>query len=207
MLNNKLEQMQNVIRTFAKGVGTSLVTEKIASDKEMNKGRGENKNPYLDGRLVIRTIYSGVVMGTDYSQSLANAHKRITGETMDKADVNLKSSWHVPFPSTKDFDYAVWFDKKKSEEDGAETTAYLKIQRTQKQAGFYAVKTQYFLFGELVEDDETLADIEQWKKKKNHTQSSTQIECGMDKDSEQYYQCIDINNVRLIKQGEKVLTF
>ena len=207
MTTQMKEQMQNVIRTFAKGVGTTLVTEKIASDKEMNKGRGENKNPYLNGSLVIRTIYSGVIMGTDYSQSLANAHKRITGETMPKEEVNLKPTWHVPFPNDKDFAFSVWFDKKKSEEDGAETTAYLKIQRSQKQADFYAVKTQYFLYGELVEDDETLANIEQWKKKKSHTQSSTQIECGMNKDTEQYYQCIDLHNVRLIKQGEKVLTF
>ena len=203
MRNFIINVMVAIINQFHKGEACTIVQEKVASDKEFNKGRGANRNPYLDGRLVIRNIFSGYVMGTDYANSIANAHNRMSGDNIKGADVNTKPNWHIAFPSTDDYDFGVWFEKKRSEADGEETTAYLKIQRQQTQEAFHKTTTEYYLFGKLVTDEKTLADIEQWRKGKSDKQSSTQTEQGLDKAHEQHYKVLELKSLKMIKQGAK----
>ena len=199
--------MNLIIDTVGRGCGSVVVTEKVADDKDFNKGRGANKNPYLDGRLVVRKVYGGVMMGTDYATSVANAVTKVTGNTTTKEDVNLKPVWHIAFPDSEKYLYSQWFEKKRSEAKGEETTAYLKIQRCEEQNSFFSVKTSYYLYGKEVTDEKTIEDIEQWKKGASRTQSSTQTEMGLGKANERYYQCISLANLKMIKQGEKVVNF
>lgn len=199
-----LDVMQAVINTFDKGCACTIVQEKVATDKEFNKGRGANKNPYLDGRLTIRNTFSGYVMGTDYAQSLANAHERITGDTMTANEVDLKKSWNVAFPSTEKYDFSGWFDKKRSEPNGEETTVYLKIQRNEKQIA-HKTTTTYYLYGKEVTNEKVLAEIEAWKKQKSVQPSSTQREVGMTKETMQHYKLLDLRTITMVKQGTRVL--
>ena len=156
----------------------------------MNKGRGENRNPYL-GRVMIEKTYTGYVMGTDYSRSLGNTAERMGNED---AEANLKKVWHKPCA-----EYGEWFSTDKK----TESKIYLKLQRNEKQVGF-STTTIYYLDGEVATDEER-ADIERWMKSKSNTQSSTQIEMGIDREHEQHFILPQLDTVVLIKQGEKEL--
>jgi hypothetical protein len=154
----------------------------------MNKGRGANRNPFL-GRVNIVKTYNGYVMGTDYTNSIENAASRMGN---DDAEANLKSVWHKPC-----FYYGEWFSTDKKTEE----KVYLKLQRNAKQKGF-GVTTEYYLDGRLATDAEVSA-IEVWLKKKSDTQSSTQIEMGIDKEHEQHFILPQLDTVVVIKQGSK----
>lgn len=196
--------MISIIKSFTKGTGCTIVQEKFGSEKDFNKGRANNRCPYIGEHFVIRNTMSGYVMGTDYANSIANAHNRLTGDTMTGADVQTKPNWHIAFPSTPEYDFGAWFEKKRSEQDGFETTAYLKVQRSEKQVAHKYV-TEYFLNGELVTDAATLADIESWKKKKSGSQSSTQTNLGLSKQEEQHYLLPELATIKSITMGDKVL--
>ena len=81
----KLEVMALIANEFVKGAASIVVVNKSA-DSAMNKGRGANRNPFL-GRVMIAKTYYGMVMGTDYSNSLDNTASRMGN---DDAEVNLK---------------------------------------------------------------------------------------------------------------------
>ena len=85
------EIMALIAETFAKGAASTIVTIKSA-DSKMNKGRGENRNPFI-GHVTIKTTYTGFVMGTDYSSSLERTAARMGNE---ESEVRLKESWHKP---------------------------------------------------------------------------------------------------------------
>ena len=183
------EIMALIATEFIKGAASTIVVNKSA-DTAMNKGRGENRNPFL-GRVIIEKTYSGYVMGTDYSNSLENTASRMGN---DDAEANLKKVWHKPCE-----EFGEWFSTDKK----TESKIYLKLQRNEKQVGF-STTTVYYLDGRLATDEET-ADIERWMSSKSHKQSSTQIEMGIDSEHEQHFILPQLDTVVLIKQKEKEL--
>ena len=190
---NIFELIQLIITTFIKGAATTIVQKKVLSEKEMNKGRGANRNPFLGGRVVMTKTISGVVMGTDYSRSLAAAATRMGNETTAE-EVNLKSNWHKPI---NDGVEGEWFSTDKA----TESKIYLKLQRNEKQVA-YKVTTEYELDGHAATAEETAA-IEAWMKKKSNTQSSTQTELGMTKDNEQFFILPQLDTIVSIKQNNR----
>jgi hypothetical protein len=181
--------MALIATEFIKGAASTIVVNKSA-DTAMNKGRGANRNPFL-GRVIIAKTYTGFVMGTDYSNSLENAASRIGN---DDAEANLKKVWHKPCEQ-----YGEWFSTDKK----TESKVYLKLQRNNKQLGF-STTTEYYLDGHLATPAE-VAEIEKWMKKDSHTQSSTQIEMGIDKEHEQYFILPQLETIVSIEQGERLI--
>lgn len=186
------ELMNQIMRTFDKGSASVVITRKSA-DSDMNKGRGANRNPFY-GRTDVEAIYSGFVMGTDYSNSVANTAQRM-GEDVSRADVKLKETWHRPC----DGEYGKWFSTDKR----TATKCYLKLQRNEQQKGF-KVEKHYFVDGRAATDAEVAA-IKAWLKKDSSSQSSTQIECGIDKEHEQHFILVTLDNVLYIQQNERKL--
>lgn len=181
--------MALIANEFGKGAASTVVINKSA-DSSMKKGRGENRNPYM-GRVMIEKTYTGYVMGTDYKGSLENTATRM-GNEGERA--NLKETWHKPCAELGE-----WF----STDRRTESKYYLKLQRNEKQVGF-STTTVYYLDGRLATDEET-ADIERWMKSKSNTQSSTQIEMGIDSEHEQHFILPQLDTVVLIKQKDKEL--
>ena len=181
------ELMALIANEFVKGAASTIVVNKSA-DSSMNKGRGVNTNPFM-GRVEIEKTYSGYVMGTDYQNSIENTAERMGNET----DANLKSVWHKPI-----FGYlGEWFSTDKR----TESKVYLKLQRNNKQVGFKTTEV-YYLDGHVATAEE-LAEISVWLKKKSHTQSSTQVEMGIDAEHEQYFILPQLETIVSIKQGNK----
>lgn len=181
------ELMALIANEFVKGAACTVVVNKSA-DNSMNKGRGVNTNPFM-GRVEIEKTYNGFVMGTDYQNSIENTAERMGNET----DANLKSVWHKPI-----FGYlGEWFSTDKR----TESKVYLKLQRNNKQVGFKTTEV-YYLDGHVATAEE-LAEISVWLKKKSHTQSSTQVEMGIDAEHEQYFILPQLETIVSIKQGNK----
>lgn len=181
------ELMALIANEFVKGAASTIVVNKSA-DSSMNKGRGVNTNPFM-GRVEIEKTYSGFVMGTDYQNSIENTAERMGNET----DANLKSVWHKPI-----FGYlGEWFSTDKR----TESKVYLKLQRNAKQVGFKTTEV-YYLDGHVATAEE-FAAISVWLKKKSHTQSSTQVEMGIDAEHEQYFILPQLETIVSIKQGNK----
>ena len=183
------EIMAIIANEFVKGAASTIVVNKLA-DTAMNKGRGANRNPYM-GRVIIEKTYSGYVMGTDYESSLENTASRMGN---DDAEANLKKVWHKPCA-----EYGEWFSTDKK----TESKVYLKLQRNAKQIGCKTTTT-YYLDGNLATDAE-VAEIEKWLKKKSDTQSSTQIEMGIDKEHEQYFILPQLETITRIEQGARTI--
>ena len=183
------EIMAIIANEFVKGAASTIVVNKLA-DTAMNKGRGANRNPYM-GRVIIEKTYSGYVMGTDYANSLENTAERMGN---DDAEANLKKVWHKPCEQ-----FGEWFSTDKK----TESKVYLKLQRNAKQIGCKTTTT-YYLDGNLATDAE-VAEIEKWLKKDSHTQSSTQIEMGIDKEHEQYFILPQLETIVSIEQGERLI--
>ena len=183
------EIMALIANEFIKGAASTIVVNKLA-DTAMNKGRGANRNPYM-GRVIIEKTYSGYVMGTDYESSLENTASRMGN---DDAEANLKKVWHKPCA-----EYGEWFSTDKK----TESKVYLKLQRNAKQIGCKTTTT-YYLDGNLATDAE-VAEIEKWLKKKSDTQSSTQIEMGIDKEHEQYFILPQLETITRIEQGARTI--
>jgi hypothetical protein len=183
------EIMAIIANEFVKGAASTIVVNKSA-DTAMNKGRGANRNPFL-GRVIIAKTYTGFVMGTDYSNSLESTAERMGN---DDAEANLKKVWHKPCEQ-----YGEWFSTDKK----TESKVYLKLQRNNKQLGF-STTTEYYLDGHLATPAE-VAEIEKWMKKDSHTQSSTQIEMGIDKEHEQYFILPQLETIVSIEQGERLI--
>lgn len=186
------ELMNQIMHTFDKGAASVVITRKSA-DSDMNKGRGANRNPFY-GRTDVEAIYSGFVMGTDYSNSVANTAQRM-GEDISRSDVKLKETWHRPC----DGEYGKWFSTDKR----TATKCYLKLQRNAQQKGF-KVEKHYFVDGRAATAEEAEA-IKAWLKKDSFSQSSTQIECGLDKEHEQHFILVTLDNVLYIQQNERTL--
>jgi hypothetical protein len=182
------ELMALIANEFVKGAACTVVVNKPA-DSSMNKGRGVNTNPFLGGRVVIEKTYNGFVMGTDYQNSIENTAERMGNGT----DANLKSVWHKPILGY----LGEWFSTDKR----TESKVYLKLQRNNKQVGFKTTEV-YYLDGHVATAEE-LAEISVWLKKKNHTQSSTQVEMGIDAEHEQYFILPQLETIVSIKQGNK----
>lgn len=185
----KNEIMALIANEFIKGAASTIVVNKSA-DSAMNKGKGANRNPFL-GRVVIAKVYNGYVMGTDYSNSLENTAERMGN---GDAEVNLKSVWHKPTNV-----FGEWFSTDKA----TESKIYLKLQRNAKQVGCKTTTT-YYLDGNLATAEE-VAEIEKWLKKKSHTQSSTQIEMGIDKEHEQTFILPQLDTIVEIRQGDRFI--
>lgn len=177
--------MSEIRSMFVKGACSTIVINKDG-DSSMNKGRGANRNPFL-GRVNIRKTYSGYVMGTDYASSLKAIAERMGNEG---AEPNLKKNWHVAVDE--------WF----STDRKTKSKFYLKLQRNEKQVACKVV-TEYFVDRRKATEDEVL-EIESWLKDKSSTQSSTQLEMGIDKAHQQQFILPALESVILIKQGNKV---
>ena len=186
---DKNEVMRMIANTFIKGVGSTIVVNKLA-DSSMNKGRGANRNPFL-GRVIIAKEYSGFVMGTDYTNSVGNTANRMGNED---AEVKLREVWHKPSALLGE-----WFSTDKR----TESKIYLKLQRNEKQVGFNTTIT-YYLDGEVASDEEKVA-IESWLRKDKRSMSATQVELGIDKEHEQHFILPQLDTIVLIKQNDKVL--
>jgi hypothetical protein len=178
-----------IMELFTKGAASIIIQEKMLTEKEMNKGRGANRNPYF-GRVMMRKTFSGYCMGTDYAASVANAATRMGNETSAE-DVNLKSNWHKPINE--------WFSTDKA----TESKIYLKLQRNEQQIA-HKITTEYYLDGHLATAEE-VASIEAWLKKKSSTQSSTQTDLGLNKENEQHFLLPQLDTITYIKQGDKEL--
>lgn len=185
--------MGMITELFTKGAASIIIQEKILTEKEMNKGRGANRNPYF-GRVLMRKTFSGYVMGTDYAASVANAATRMGNETSTE-EVNLKSNWHKPLGGA----LGEWFSTDKA----TESKIYLKLQRNEQQIA-HKVETEYYLDGHLATAEE-VASIEAWLKKKSSTQSSTQTDLGLNKENEQHFLLPQLDTITYIKQGDKEL--
>lgn len=185
--------MRMITELFIKGAASIIIQEKMLTDKEMNKGRGQNCNPYF-GRVLMRKTFSGYVMGTDYAASVANAATRMGNET-SADEVKLKSNWHKPLGGA----LGEWFSTDKA----TESKIYLKLQRNEEQIA-HKITTEYYLDGHLATDEER-ASIEAWLKKKSSTQSSTQTELGLNKENEQHFLLPQLDTITYIKQGDKEL--
>lgn len=183
----KQKMMSEIRSMFVKGACSTIVISKDG-DSSMNKGRGANRNPFL-GRVNIRKTYSGYVMGTDYANSLKAIAERM-GNT--DAEPNLKQNWHVAVDE--------WF----STDRRTRSKFYLKLQRNEKQVACKVV-TEYYVDGRAATPQE-VSEIEGWLKAKTSTQSSTQVEMGIDKAHEQQFILPALESVTLIKQGNKVWT-
>lgn len=181
--------MALIANTFIKGAATSVIVKKSA-DSSMNKGRGANKNPFW-GRVEVEKVYNGFVLGTDYSNSLANTAKRMGNED---AEVKLKENWHVPT-----FLFGEWFSTDKK----TETKVYLKLQHNEKQVACKTTTT-YYVDNRLATDEE-VEEIKMWLKKKCETQSSTQTEMGIDREHEQHFLLPQLETITDIIQGERVI--
>lgn len=181
--------MALIANGFIKGAASTIVVNKSA-DSSMNKGRGNNKNPYL-GRVELIKTYKGFMMGTDYKNSLENTASRM-GNDDEKA--NLKKVWHHRVEGK----LGEWFSTNKTEDK-----FYLKLQRNEQQVGF-KTETEYFVDGHKATESE-VTEIKGWMKKKSNTQSSTQVEMGIDKEHEQHFLLMELGTVVCIKQGERVL--
>ena len=184
-----MNDIKNIIAaTFIKGAAVTIVTRK-SGDKEMNKGRGANKNPYL-GRVEIVKTYSGYVLGTDYSASVKSAAERLVGGVVD---VKTKSSWHVPCSVLGE-----WFSTDKA----SKTKVYLKAQRNEQQIA-HKVSTSYIVDGKTATDAQ-VAEIEAWlSAKSSGSLSSTQVAAGLDAAHSQEFKLLDINTIVSIKQGAR----
>lgn len=183
------EIMALIANEFVKGAASTIVVNKLA-DSSMNKGRGANRNPFM-GRVIIEKTYSGFVMGTDYSNSLENTAERMGN---DEAEANLKKVWHKPCEQ-----FGEWFSTDKK----TESKVYLKLQRNAKQVACKTTTT-YYLDGHLATKAEVAA-INEWMKKDSHTQSSTQIEMGIDKEHEQYFILPQLETIVTIEQGARIV--
>lgn len=182
-----VKEMSEIRSMFVKGACSTIVINKSA-DSSMNKGTKNNRNPFL-GRVTLRKTYSGYVMGTDYANSLKAIAERMGNEG---AEPSLKQNWHVALDE--------WF----STDRKTHSKFYLKLQRNQKQVACKVV-TEYFLDGRKATEDEVYL-IKSWESKSSHTQSSTQVEMGIDKAHEQQFILPALESVTLIKQGNKVWT-
>ena len=187
---DKLELMATIANEFVKGAASTIVVNKSANSA-MNKGRGNNTNPFMD-RVMIEKTYCGYVMGTDYETSLENTAARMGNKD---AEANLKKVWHKPTNL-----YGEWFSTDKA----TESKVYLKLQRNAKQVGCKTTTT-YYLDGHIATDAEVAA-ISLWLKKKSNAQSSTQIEMGIDKEHEQTFILPSLDTITLIKQGEREIS-
>lgn len=201
----KRDLMVLIISTFEKGAACTLVAHKTA-DSKMRKGRtAATRNPYL-GRVEIRKTYSGLVMGTSYTNSLTNTAARM-GNT--DAVVRLRDNWHEPINGESeqwsDIDKDTqkelgrWFhtDKKTKQK------VYLKLQRNEQQKGFKVEETLY-LDGRLATPEE-VADIKRWWSDKKSEQSATQTEIGIDTEHEQHYCLPQLETILEIRQKDRVL--
>ena len=189
---NIFDLMRLIMATFLKGSASTIIQQKILTEKEMNKGRGANRNPFLGGRVLMVKTFSGYVLGTDYTNSLVNAAKRM-GNDVKREDVKLKKNWHKPCEG----EFGEWF----STDVATESKCYLKLQRNEQQIA-HKIETQYYLDGELATAEET-RQIEAWLKHKDHSQSSTQKELNINEEHEQFFILPELKTITLIKQNER----
>lgn len=183
--------MRYIIAHFKKGAACVLTQRKVLTSSDMRKGRGANTNPFW-GRVEVESVYSGGVMGTDYSQSVANTATRMGNDTA-REDVNLRRSNHHPIDNGE---LGEWFSTDKR----TETKVYLKLQRNNKQIGFKVAKT-FFVDGHVATDAE-FAELQKWLVDDVQSQSTTQTELGIDKEHEQMFKIFTLSTIKSIKQGE-----
>jgi len=182
-----VEEVMDLIATnVKKGVATIVVAEK-SHDSAMNKGRGENRNPFL-GRVIVRKTYSGFALGTDYKKSVENTAKRLGN---DEPQVTLRENWHEPCALFPEFFST---DKK------TKSKVYLKLGRNENQIG-YKTTCVYFLDGREATTNE-VEEIKRWETKKNHNISSTQLEVGIDAAHEQHFLLPQLDTIVSISCGE-----
>jgi hypothetical protein len=190
--------MNVIMHTFDKGAASVVISFKSA-DSDMNKGRGANRNPFY-GRTDVKAVYSGFVMGTDYTNSLTNTANRM-GEEVSRDDVRLRETWHRPIKDEEANIEGVgrWFstDKKTA------TKCYLKLQRNEQQKGFKVTKT-YYVDGREATAEEVEA-IKVWLKKDSNDLSATQRELGIDKEHKQHFILVTLENILHIQQNERTL--
>ena len=184
------EVMALIANTFKAGSGCVVVSRKSANSA-MRKGRSaKNRNPFMD-RVEIEKTISGLVMGTNYGNSIENTAERMGNEG---AVANLKKVWHKPTAYL-----GQWFRTDKR----TESKVYLKLQRNAKQIGFKTTIT-YYLDGHIADANEVAA-ISEWMSKDTHTMSSTQVELGIDEEHEQSFILPQLETILTIKQGDKVV--
>jgi hypothetical protein len=183
---DRQEIMAFIADEFVKGAASTIVVNKSA-DSAMNKGRGANTNPFL-GRVMIVKTYCGYVMGTDYQNSLEATAERMGNE----GEAHLKKVWHKPTA-----EHGEWFSTDKA----TESKVYLKLQRNAKQVGCKTTTTYIVDGHEATAAEEAAITI--WLKKKSNTQSSTQVEMGIDKEHEQTFILPQLETIVCIKQGAR----
>lgn len=194
----KIEVMAAIAANFIKGAASTIVVNKSA-DSSMNKGRGNNRNPFY-GRVMVRKTYHGYVMGTDYRNSIEAIAKRMGN---DDADAHLKEAWHQPTAH-----FGEWFSTYRGtpiemETDGT-AEIFLKVQRNAKQVGC-KTEVSYYVDGREATEEEKV-EISKWLKKKSNTISSTQTDLGVDAEHQQHYLLMRLNTITLIKQNEREIS-
>ena len=177
-----IKAVTNITKSLIKGAFATIYVDK---EPKMSKGTKLNRNPYL-GRVRECVTYSGWSVGTDYTKSCQNAVER-SGSTETFV---AKESWHTKY---NDF-----FVTNKSGEK-----FYLQIQKSAKQGS--KIERTYYLDGHVA-TKEDIQGIEQWLPKKSQSQSSSQVEVGINQEYARDYRNIELANISAIKQGEVYIT-
>jgi hypothetical protein len=153
----------------------------------MNTGRKPNKNPYI-GRAFEYKIYHKYQAGTSYENRTNNAAEKSGGQGNAKVKVT-----HFDY-------YDPFWRVLKSDRNHY----YLQLQATKTQKAFTDVIGVYVDGREATPEE--IEDINaNWRKTKSNTQSSTQIEAGVDKEHEITCFNVDINNILTISFGDTTI--
>jgi hypothetical protein len=153
----------------------------------MNTGRKPNKNPYI-GRAFERKIYRSYQLGTSYENRTNNAAERSGGE----GNAEVKST---PFAF-----YDAFFRVLKSDPN----RYYLQLQATKTQNATTEVAGTY-VDGRAATAEEIDEINGSWRKSVKHTQSSTQIDAGVDEEHTVICFNVDIANILTISFGDTTI--
>jgi hypothetical protein len=160
-----------------KGVGTNVFTTTIPQMRKTN-------NPFV-GRVQKLTMYSGVVLGTNYENSV-NACAERSGSTETFISEKPMGKHYInPFLLASDKD---------------ESVLYLQIQYTEAmlQKGIVKIHSIFLLDGKEATEKEVEA-IKQFIPTK--VAPKKQLEVGVDLDKVRYYIAPKLSNVVALKQG------
>lgn len=166
-------------KSLKKGASVRVTSLK---ETKMNKGRGANTNPFI-GRVMERTTIGGWVVGTNYARSCQNAAERSGSDEQFEG----KSNWHTRYNDFFETDKAT--GKK----------FYLQLQKSAKSG--CKTEKMYFVDGKPATDAE-VKEISVWLPKKNNTQSSSQVEAGINEEYQRDYILVTLSNIDTIEQGE-----
>jgi hypothetical protein len=174
--------VNSISATLKAGVFTEVQT---LAPAKMNKGRKPNVNPYLD-RVLVRTTFVNVQLGTNYLNSVNNSAERSGSNT--KAETT-KPNWNAY--------YNQFFDINRNKPNNY----HLQVQYTASMN--YKIHKVYYVDGKEATPQE-IDEIKSWLVKSSGAMSSTQQEAGVSEENQRFYCLPQLENIVYIKQGDRV---